>query len=111
MPFPAEATRLFYLSFSGGFGFDFAGYSYLGLATGIVQGSNPPYGLADFLAVYPKFFGPATPIAGTLVSGNPVLTIPAVISGVARGQFLAGPGVAPGSLVFSIDTTGLLITL
>lgn len=111
MPFPAEATRLFYMSIYGGFGFDPSFEPYLGLASGIVHGTNPPYGLADFIAVYPKFFGPATAISGTLVAGSPVLTIPAVIPGLVIGQLVAGTGISSGSMVFSIDETELLITL
>lgn len=111
MPFPAEATRLFYMSIYGGFGFDPAFDSNLGLASGIAYGTNPPYGLGDFLSVYPKFFGPATAISGTLVAGSPVLTILELIPGLAIGQLVAGTGIPSGSLVFSIDHTGLLITM
>lgn len=71
--------------------------------TGQVWGTNPPYTLADFLGVYPKFFGMATAVSGTLTTGSAVIAEPSTTTGVAAGQLIFGPGIAPGSLVQSVD--------
>lgn len=77
----------------------------LGIASGIVVGTNPPYGPADFLAFYPKFAGSTPPVKmqGTLTAGSAVVAV-ADSSGLTVGQLVGGSGIAPGSLIQSVDS-------
>lgn len=74
-------------------------------ASGIVSGTNPPWGPADFLAIHPKFGGPGPVlyVQGTLASASPVVTNTAT-AGMAPGELVAGPGVPLGSTIFSVDS-------
>lgn len=115
MAFPAEGVQLFYMGIYGGFGMDpgYAADAFLSLATGRVLGSNPPYGVSDFLAIYPKFFGPATTVNGTLSAGSPIITSPSSTTGAAAGQLITGPGIPAPSLVLSVaigQTPSITIT-
>ena len=90
-----------------------SGYESVGpwpLGSGIVLGSNPPYGIADFLAMYPKFGGPILNLIGTLTSGSPVVTVPSVAV-LALGQLVTGVGVASGSVIIGVDSVAKTITL
>jgi hypothetical protein len=81
-------------------------------AANVIVGTNPPYTLSDFLAVYSKFFGTPTniQIATTLGSTS------AVVSGVPQGTtltagvFVNGPGVlGAGTTLLSVAGGGSVV--
>lgn len=80
-------------------------------ASGSVWGSNPPYTLSDFLAVYPKFFGPATAApGGTITTGTASLAFTALAAGAAAGQLITGPGLPGGTTISSISGSTLTLS-
>lgn len=96
--------------------FDVVAFNYN--ATGQVFGCNPPYTLTDFLAVFPKFFGPATTVTGTTVAPavtstqitQDVVTVTvASAAGISDGWTVKGIGIAPGTTVTNV--AGLVVTL
>jgi len=73
-------------------------------ASNIVVGSNPPYGLADFFAMYPKFAGAPTAITGTESPGSPVITGIASTAGMSAGQMVAGVGLPANTVIQTVDS-------
>jgi hypothetical protein len=72
-------------------------------ASGLLFGVNPPYYLDDFLASYPKFFGPATQYTGTTTVGAATVTgMPSTV-GLSVGQFLQSGAFPPGTTIKSVD--------
>ena len=75
-------------------------------ATNLVFGTNPPYYLDDFLAVYPKFFGQPTAVSGCVTTTGPnanQVTFPSA-NGLNYGQFVQAVGVMPkGSVITGIS--------
>lgn len=92
--------------------------NYVGLASGMVWGSNPPYYLSDLLAIYSKFFGPATTFIGNTVSpaftkatitiDSNIATVPDA-TGISVGWEVTGIGIPEGTIVTAVN--GLAITL
>lgn len=86
--------------------------SYVGAASGAVWGSNPPYALTDFLAVYPKFFGAATAFVGDTVGpaltqavlkqNSNVLTVTSA-TGIVVGSTASVIGIPDGATVTEIS--------
>jgi hypothetical protein len=73
-------------------------------ASNIVIGTNPPYNVADFLSIYPKFGGAPTILPGTFTAGSPVVTATSAAA-LAVGQPVA-PGIVPaGTLIQSVDSS------
>ena len=103
---------LFYMSIYGGFGYDYcaAGLAFQGLAAGIPQTGNPPYTVNDFLAMYPKFYGPGTDVAGTLSSGSPTITGVSSTTGILAGQLVTGTGIPVGTVVSSTSSTTVTLS-
>lgn len=101
MSFPD--LTLFYMSIYGGFGLDTGGLdgACVGLASGISQAGNPPYTASDFGAMYPKFFGLASPVTCVVNSGSPTITV-ANTTGVAVGQLIGGQGIPAGAMVTGV---------
>ena len=102
---------------------NFSGYVWLALGTwggggvvpvvapvGLVFGQNPSYYLDNFLAMYPKFFGPPTLIAnaGTTISSN-VVTVQSTI-GLAAGQFVVIPNVPQGTVITAVGNGQITIS-
>lgn len=82
-----------------------------GLVIGpVLGGSNPPYALDDFLAMYPKFFGAATSVPNcTITAGSATFSV-ANTAGLATGQLLSLPGVlAPGSLILTVGMGSVVL--
>ena len=106
---------LFYMDIYGGFGLDWPGWSsaYLGLASGLPQAGNPSYTLADFLALFPKFFGPATYVSGTFTSGtNQVTNIGAVaVALIQPGMLITSSSLPSNTIVVATDPTAGSITV
>jgi hypothetical protein len=95
----------------------------VGNASNIVVGTNPPYTLNDFAAIYPNFLGPQSRFTATATQGSPVLTtvavtgtgsygvnligpggsgdIPLEAAGVQSGQFITGPGIPNNTYIFN----------
>ena len=70
-------------------------------ASNIVLGTNPPYSVVDFSAIYPKFIGPATALTGTFANGSTTVTEVAG-SGAAMGQLVIGSVISPGSTITGV---------
>lgn len=63
-------------------------------ASNVVLGTNPPYTVQDFLAIYPKYGGTPLSITGvTAASGSATATLPSTgVSGIAIGNPIADSG-------------------
>jgi hypothetical protein len=71
-------------------------------AANLTFGTNPPYTLDDFLAVYPKFFGQPTAYPNaTLTSGSATINI-ANTAGLLIGQFMQAQGLQPGTVIIGV---------
>lgn len=107
--------NLFFMDIYGGFGLDWPGWSgcYLGLASGLSQPGNPPYGIGDFLAMFPKFFGPPTYVSGVITQGTAVITGvgPIPIALIVPGQLITASALPAGTIVVSVDTGSGSITV
>ena len=79
-------------------------------ASNVVVGTNPPYTLDDFYAMYPKFFGLATAVGGcATVGGSATLQVPST-NGLARGQYVQGAGLQGGTVIVNlVDATHVLL--
>lgn len=84
-------------------------------ASNVVVGSNPPYTVQDFLAIYPKFGG--VPLSsgtvaptGNISAGNNTIVVnnPA---GIAAGQPIAAAGIADGTFINSISGNNAVVSL
>ena len=72
-------------------------------ASNVVLGTNPPYTIQDFLAIYPKFGGTPVVLANSAsVEGETAITIPATAQ-LSAGQLVAGPNVPDGAFIASIQ--------
>ncbi|HEY3987947.1 MAG TPA: DUF4054 domain-containing protein [Acidobacteriaceae bacterium] len=80
-------------------------------AANVAYGSNPPYGAADFAALYPKFTGAPAPISLTTTVGETDCTLAAENSSLVAGLLIAGLGIAPGTTIASVDGTDLELSL
>src|SRR5271157_3472903 len=80
-----------------GTGFPFV----IGAASNIVIGSNPPYTIQDFLALFPKYGGVPLQQSGTLTAGSPNVT-DIVTNGMSAGNLVAGPGIPNGATILSV---------
>lgn len=85
---------------------------WLGNASGVVVGTNPPYGLQDVLTVFPQFFGTGTllPNDNTTVLGSPLVLCP-LVNQLAVGSLVTGTGIAPGSLIISKGSGSFTMSL
>lgn len=91
-------------AWGSGYGLDACGCGFFLSGMNLVFGQNPPYYLDNFLAVYPKFFGQATPVVGcTTVNGSPTVAVPTT-SGLLMGQFLQASGLPPGSVIIAVGS-------
>lgn len=94
-----------------GWGCEGPGWIYpFAAASNVVVGTNPPFTIQDFLAIYAQFGGPPISPAptATVVSGSPQITVNSN-AGMAVGNPVAGAGIADGSLITAIS--GSTITL
>lgn len=79
-------------------------------ASNIVVGTNPPYGLLDFLTLYPKFAGAPTAVTGIESPGSAVLTGITSTAGMSAGQLVTGVGLPANTVIQTVDS-GTQITL
>lgn len=80
-------------------------------ASNVVCGTNPPFTIQDFFALFPKFGGPPiTPApTATTVEGSPTLTVSS-FSGMKAGNPIAGAGIPDGALIQSVSGTTVTMT-
>jgi hypothetical protein len=102
--------RIMELWWSGGYESD----AYVGtqaLASNVLIGTNPPYTLNDFLAVYPKFFGPATAIVATLAANSNQISVTSDLTSISltTGSLITGSGIPRGTIITAVD--GSTVTL
>jgi hypothetical protein len=80
-------------------------------ASNIVIGTNPPYSAADFLALYPKFLGPATAVTAATTSESNAVTLSAAVTGLAKGQLVNGDPLQSGTTFASVAGTAAVLSL
>ena len=79
-------------------------------ATNLVFGQNPPYYLDDFLAMYPKFFGAATVLAGCVtIAGSQQVTVPST-AGLLVGQFLVCGDLPKGTVITAVGSGTITVS-
>lgn len=82
-------------------------------ASNVIIGTNPPYTIQDFFAIYPKFGGPQLTLTGVVTAADsPNVTVTST-TGVKAGNPVAPiPGVIQdGTFVQSVpDSTHLVLT-
>ena len=113
MPFPTQGIDQFYMliyGYDGWQNFGCQSGAYLGLASGIPQTGNPPYTVNDFLAIYPKFFGAATLVSGTLTSGSNEITVDSTAQGLAAGQLVTCQGLNAGTVINSVTMPTITVS-
>jgi hypothetical protein len=76
---------------------------YIGLASGRVFGTNPPYTLSDFLAMYPKFFGTPSLITATLDGSTSGISALSSTQNLKPGQLVTGAGIPNGTVFVSVN--------
>jgi hypothetical protein len=82
-------------------------------ASNVVLGTNPPYYIQDFFALYPKFGGVPVVVTATFISGNSVAAISGLPDGTAigAGNPVASPGSLPnGTAIVSIAGSNLTLS-
>jgi hypothetical protein len=87
-------------------GWPIEGVAGLSNGSNIVVGSNPPYNVADFLSIYPKFGGSPMVLPETFTAGSQVVTLTNTDSLGAGQPVLSPNGVVPlGTLIQSVDSS------
>lgn len=78
-------------------------------ASNIVVGTNPPFTIQDFLAIFPKFGGVQLMATATSSLGSTILNSVSTTTGIVAGNLVAGPGIPDGATV--VSTSADTITL
>lgn len=78
-----------------------------GVSLTFIYGTNPPYYLDQFAAMYPKFFGAPTVLACVTANGSAVVT-PSSTANMAPGQFIQSPNLPPNSVISSVNGDGTI---
>lgn len=96
----------FYMLIYGGYGYSYSDgcAAYLGLAAGATQRGNPPYTIANFTMMYPKFLGPVTSTAAVLNGTTLVSGIPSSF-GFQPSNLVVGTGIPDGTVITGVTTT------
>jgi hypothetical protein len=120
--FPTQNIDQFYMTIYGGYGYDgcdVGGFgipgwcqcnAFLGLASGVPTGTNPPYTVNDFLGIYPKFFGAPALISATLTSGSPIITVDSTATGLSVGQLVTCQGLNDGTVIKSVTMPEITVS-
>jgi hypothetical protein len=120
--FPTQNIDQFYMTIYGGYGYDgcdVGGFgipgwcqcnAFLGLASGVPTGTNPPYAVNDFLGIYPKFFGAPTLISATLASGSQIITVDSTATGLSAGQLVTCQGLNYGTVINAVNMPNITIS-
>lgn len=85
-------------------------YSFFAGAANITVGANPPYSVADVLAIYPKFFGPSLAVTFALTSGSSNAVLPATNDALAPGQLITGKDIPAGTTILSVTGTAVVLS-
>lgn len=102
---------LFFMGIYGGFGYvGSADDAYLGLASGMPQTGNPPYGVMDFISLYPKFLGVPVSVTGTITAGSVTIAGVTLPPSVAVGQLIAGTSIAPGTAIAGLGAGAITLS-
>jgi len=84
-------------------------YPFPQFVTNVVIGCNPPYYPADFLAVFPKFGGPPSNLAGaTTISSNIVTGVD--ITGLSVGNYVVGAQLTDGSVITALGSNQITLS-
>lgn len=104
-------VRNLYLFWGGAYESD-AFAAYLAVAANIFIGTNPPYGIGDFFAIYSKFFGCATSYQLTTTVNMNTVTISQNTTGIAPtvGSMIVANGFAPGTIIMAVSGTSLTLS-
>jgi hypothetical protein len=120
--FPTQGIELFYQVIYGGFGYNgdgdwgINGYdgclcgTYLGLASGLPQGGNPPYYVNNLLALYPKFFGDPTLVTGISDGTTGIITSVNSTAAALPGQLVTASTILPSSVILSVGTNSVTLS-
>lgn len=103
----------FYAMLYGTAGVDLQSLTFLqyGGASGVVFPGNPCYTVTDFLALYPKFFGPSTGYSTLVVtSGSDSITGFTSTAGLAPGQLVVDDAFPKDTLVKTVGSTSITVT-
>jgi hypothetical protein len=79
-------------------------------AANITIGANPPYSVANFLAMYPKFLGTPLSITMAVTSGSPNATLPVADARLLAGQLVTGADIPAGTTIQSINGTAVVLS-
>lgn len=79
-------------------------------AANITVGANPPYSVANFQAMYPKFLGTPLNITMAVTDGSPNATLSAGDPSLAAGQLITGPDIPAGTIIQSINGTAAVLS-
>lgn len=90
--------------------FDGATSLALAAASGIVTGTNPPYGVADFFSMYPAFSGKTLSGTADTNSSTNVLANCTFTAGLVVGAAIAGPNIPLGAFVTAISSNNVTIS-
>lgn len=116
--FPTQGVDQLYMLIYGGYGYLGCGLwdgqgpwgggcaAFLGLASGLPPaGDNPPYTISDFLAIYPKFFGPPVAAYGLLTASNTTVPLLGIDENYQAGQLVAGNGIPAATVISEVLST------
>ena len=82
---------------------------YMRGASNLVFGTNPPYYLDDFLAMNPKFFGPATMVGNATTAAGSNQVALTSLAGLGYGQFLQGLGLPKGTVITGLGANYVVV--
>lgn len=113
MPNTPDFVRNLELFWGGAYECD-AYAAYLATAANVILGTNPPYGLADFFQIFPKFFGPPQLFTATITQNSNQITVTANPNNITftAGTFINDTSASffpPGTIILSV--LGSLLTL
>jgi hypothetical protein len=78
-------------------------------ASNLRVGTNPAFGITDFVQMYPNFINPnqsgTFPIIGNLTTGSNQITEIENISGINLNQIISGPGIPFATYITAINST------
>lgn len=86
-----------------------APWSFLGGATNVVVGTNPPYYLTDFFSFFPKYAGPVISISGAFTSGLALVTsldATQLKPGMYVSDGMGNTLIPPGTFIAAITAIG-----
>lgn len=83
----------------------------ISIASNVIIGTNPPYSITDFFAMYPQFGGTPIQFSAGIDGTTNVLFGVSNTAGLAVGQYVAGIGIQTGSTITQINDTNVTLSL